>query len=259
MRWLLALLLLTQVALADNMELMGVADSGVNTNEVVYSLRAALPGTNNGTTRAVNARRLSDSVACDFLINTSGNLGGTSASCTAGAGLSLTAFAGTDATATCSIAGTTATCTGASSTPHNYDLLTGSGVTQPCVAISIGTFSGGSGTVTLGGSGSSPCGTVGSEAMTFTWGLQVPVWYSLNGNGYDSTNTVPSQQPFIVPICANGKPGILGLNGLGPGGADFLPVRPRGPGLDSRSPGRWSRWPRDLTISRLHRHRLTMI
>ena len=218
------------------------------TPQVVYSLRAALLGTNNGTTAEVSAVRYSDGTACDFVIATSGDLGGTAASCSVGSGLSIAAFAGTDATASCSISGNVATCSGASSTPNANDTITGAGITQPCIATQINTFTGGAGTINLAGAGSSPCGTIGSaETLTFTWGVGVHELYDLTGNGYNSINntTVAPPYPFLgyfdlMPICANGKPGLLAagdtqyyhfFNTLGIQGNTTQPVWPPPSGL----------------------------
>lgn len=188
----------------------------VSSATVWYGLRAynaAKAAT--GTTKAVNLRRASDNATCDFDIASSGALGNSDAGCGTGAGLTLAAFATQDATASCTIATTTATCTGASSTPHVGSTITGAGVTQPCYASAVGTFTGGTGTVTLAGSGAtSPCGTIGSAAtLTYTYGLFVATLYDQSGangcatsaacNGVQAT---AGSQLHLLPTCVGSQP-----------------------------------------------------
>lgn len=180
-----------------------------------YGLRAynaayAAPGTN----KAVNLRRASDNAACDFVIAATGALGGTAGACAQGGGLSLAAFATSDATASCTIATTTATCTGASSTPHVGSTITGAGVTQPCYASAVGTFTGGAGTVTVaGGTGASPCGTIGgATTLTYTYGLYTTKWYDQSGAlsctsaSCDAAQATAGNQPQLLPSCISGLP-----------------------------------------------------
>jgi hypothetical protein len=174
-----------------------------------YGLRAYSSSQLGGTTKSVNLKRLSDSTACDFDINTSGNLGGTDSGCSLGGGESLATFATTDATATCTISTTTATCTGASSTPHVSSNISGAGLTQPCFASAVGTFTGAAGTVTLSGNSTaaSPCGTVSvGETLTFTYGLAVTEVYDQTGNGNNLAQASSGQQPTLLPSCINSLP-----------------------------------------------------
>jgi hypothetical protein len=182
---------------------------------ICWSLRACSSALLSGTTKAVKLRRVSDNTTCDFDINTSGNLGGSDSGCSLGGGLSLASFATQDATATCTISTTTATCTGASSTPHVGSSITGAGLTQPCWASAVGTFTGGAGTVTLLGTGSSPCGTVAvGETLTFTYGLFATEIYDQTGNGLNATQATAGSQPMVLPNCANGHP-CFGSNAAG--------------------------------------------
>lgn len=173
-----------------------------------YGLRACGASQLGGTTKAVRLRRASDSTACDFDINTSGNLDGTDSGCSLGGGLSLATFATQDATATCTISTTTATCTGASSTPHVGSTVTGTGVTNPCYVTAVGTFTGGAGTATVNGNGAaSPCGTISvGETMTFTYGLYGTEWYDQSSNGYNVVQATAGNQPQLLPTCISTLP-----------------------------------------------------
>lgn len=181
-----------------------------------YGLRAYSNAQCSGTAKAVNLTRLSDSTACDFDIAVTGDFGTSDSGCSLGGGLTASAFATQDATATCTISTTTATCTGASSTPHQYSTITGAGLTQPCWAASVGTFTGGAGAVTLGGTGTSPCGTVGvGETLTFTYGLTVSTLYDQSGalSCTGSTTCAMNQNGSgvtvkLLPSCLNAKPCI---------------------------------------------------
>lgn len=176
-----------------------------------YSAAYASPGTN----KSVNLRRASDNATCDFVVASSGNLGGTAAACAQGSGLSLAAFATTDATASCTIATTLATCTGASSTPHVGSSVTGAGVAQPCYITTVGSFTGGAGTVGIAGNGtSSPCGTIGVAAsLTFTYGLFTTDAYDQSGNTNDAVQATAANQPELIPQCLNSLPCILTSGG----------------------------------------------
>jgi hypothetical protein len=153
-------------------------------------------------------------VICAFKVLPGGGVGltadagGSLTGCTAGSavGLTMAQFAGTDATATCTIATTTATCTGASSTPHVGDTITGAGLSYPCLASAVGTFTGGAGTVTLTGLGASPCGTIASgETLTFTNALNIRAVYDQIAS-YILQGT--ANYPQLVPVCQNSVPCI---------------------------------------------------
>lgn len=151
-----------------------------------------------GSNKGCNLRRASDSTTQDILILANGNFDSATAN----------TFAGTDATASCSSATTTLTCTGASSTPHVGSTITGAGYTQPCVATAVGTFTGGAGTLTTNG-----CGTV-SVAVTVTlqYGLYVTKAYDQTAANAcatascDLTQPTTGAQPQWLPNGGNGLP-----------------------------------------------------
>jgi hypothetical protein len=148
-------------------------------------------------------RRASDNTTSTFKVLSNGNFDVASAN----------TFAGADATASCTISTTTATCTGASSTPHVGSTITGTGLTQPCYATAIGTFTSGAGTVTLAGIGSTPCGTVSvAETLTFQYALFVTSAAEKSGNGNAATQATTTAQPQWQPSVINGKP-CLHYNG----------------------------------------------
>jgi hypothetical protein len=165
-----------------------------------YGLRAYNAAYATGSNNAVNVRRASDNSTQNIVILSNGNLDIATAN----------TFAGTDATASCTIATTVATCTGASSTPHTGSTITGSGVQEPCFATSVGTFTGGAGTVNLGGGGTSPCGTISvAVTLTFQYGLFIPEAYDQTGNGNNVSQTTAANQPQLLPLCNNSLPCIF--------------------------------------------------
>lgn len=178
-----------------------------------YGLRAykaayASPGTN----KSVNLRRASDNATCDFVIATSGDLGGTASTCAQGSGLSLAAFATQDATCTGTISSTTLTCASASSTPHAGSTLAGIGITQPSFIGSCGTFTGGAGTCTLNASQ-----TVGvGETITMTYGLFGTKLYDQSGSNAcssapcDVTQAAGASQPQVIINCNGVLPCLSG-------------------------------------------------
>jgi hypothetical protein len=181
-----------------------------------YGLRAynaayaATPGL------AVNVRRASDNVACDVNVATTGGFGLTTATCNSSTqgGITPSAFAGTDATATCTLATTTATCTGASSTPHVGSTITGASLTQPCLITAVGTFTAGAGTLTTSLAGTSTsCGTISvGETFTMTYGLFVTKAYDQSGNGNHVSQSTAANQPQLLPFAFNSGtlPALLG-------------------------------------------------
>jgi hypothetical protein len=189
---------------------------------VFYALRAGSAAiAAAGTQKLVNLRRASDSVACDFLVASSGGFGVTTSTCNSSTqgGITPTAFAGTDATATCTLATTTATCTGASSTPHVGSAIAGTGLAQPCLITAVGTFTGGAGTLTTSIAGTSTsCGTISvGETFTMTYGLFVTKWYDQSGTNACSGSTpcdlpqaTTGNQPQFLPNCGyNSKPCVF--------------------------------------------------
>jgi hypothetical protein len=120
-------------------------------------------------------------------------------------------FGGTDATASCTAASTTLTCTGASSTPHAQDPISGSGITQPvptgAFITACGTFVGGAGTCTL-----NAAQTV-SVAVTVTFAvvLTVSAAADQSGHGQNLTQATGANQPQLFPNCGNSLPCVSGL------------------------------------------------
>jgi hypothetical protein len=180
---------------------------------VFYGVRAYNAAYATGSNVALNVENSSTSVTCDLLLTTAGILGNT-ANCSSGGsnGQSISAFAGTDATASCTISATTATCTGASGTPHALSSITGVGVTTPCYIVSVGTFTGGAGTLTVGGVGTTaPCGTVSSATvLTMQFGLLVMKAYDqigVNCSGAACTLIASSSAtaPVLEPNCLGSR------------------------------------------------------
>ena len=209
MRWLaLFLALLAAPAWAgsgDEMSLLGVSQAGkaastyTGPGDIVsgatawYGLRAYKASYATGSNNALNIRRTSDNSTENIVILSSGALDIATAN----------SFAGTDATCTATISGTTLTCASASSTPHRYSTITGSGITQPCYASSVGTFTGGAGTVTV----PSSCGTVSvGVTATFQYGLFGTEAYDQSGNGNNVSQSTAADQPQLMPICQNSLP-----------------------------------------------------
>jgi hypothetical protein len=163
-------------------------------------LRAYNAAYATGANKSMNVRRASDNGTQDILILSTG----------AFAIATANTFAGTDATASCTIATTVATCTGASSTPHTGSTITGSGLQEPCYATSVGTFTGGAGTVNLGGTGTSPCGTISvAVTLTFQYGLYIAEVYDQSGNGNHLVQATAGEQPQLMPICLNSLPCLM--------------------------------------------------
>lgn len=183
-----------------------------------YALRAGSAAiAAAGTQTLVNIRRASDNVTCDFLVASSGGFSVTTATCNSSTqgGITPSAFAGTDATASCTLATTTATCTGASSTPHVGSTVAGASLTQPCLITAVGTFAGGAGTFTTSLAGTSTsCGTISvGETFTMTYGLFVTEVYDQTGNGNNVTQATGASQPQFLPITSTSLPGISSVGG----------------------------------------------
>lgn len=172
-----------------------------------------------GTQKEVTLRRASDAVECDILVATNGDSGLTSATCNSSTqgGITPAAFAGTDATASCTIAGTAMACTGASATIHVSDPVSGVGIDPRCIV----TVTNGSttATVVLAGTASTTCGTVGvAETVTFQVALFVKVWFDQSGTlacsgstACDATQTTTARQPQFLPLGSSSgtKPAML--------------------------------------------------
>jgi hypothetical protein len=174
-----------------------------------YSLRAGSAAiAAAGTQKLVNIRRASDNVACDFLPNPAGGFGVTTATCNSSTqgGVSYGTFVGTDATGTCTIATTTLTCTGLGSTLHANDLITGTGITNPCILSSPGSLVGGAQTATAQIAGTTTsCGTVSvAETVTAQPAGLVPEKYDQSGDNYHATQGTAGKQPQFLPLGSNG-------------------------------------------------------
>jgi len=162
---------------------------------VWYGLRAYNASYATASGKAVNLRRASDNTTCDFDVNFSGALGNSDGGCSLGGGLSLAAFATTDATCTgTAAASTTLTVTGCSTTPHVGSTITGLGFTQPVFATAV-SVSAGSGTITM-----NKAQTVTSVATTLTYGLYIATFYDQTGNGINATAS-GTAQPELLPNC----------------------------------------------------------
>jgi hypothetical protein len=153
-----------------------------------------------GTGNAANIRRASDNSTMNITYLSGGAFDIATAN----------SFAGTDATASCTLSGTTATCTGASSTPNVTDTVAGSGLTEPCFVTAVGTFTGGAGTMTvkIPGAGTS-CGTISvAETFTMQYGMFVTELYDNTSNGFNVSQATAADQPQLMPNCLNGLPCI---------------------------------------------------
>lgn len=147
-----------------------------------------------GTGKSVNVRRASDNSTQDIVILSNGNFD------VAG----YNTFVGTDATASCTIAGTSAVCTGASATLHVADVVTGTGISKPCSV----TVTNGSTTATVSLTGTSTtCGTVSvAETVTFQVAGFVPTAYNQNGSSGNAVQATAANQPQLLPDCGNSLP-----------------------------------------------------
>ena len=116
---------------------------------------------------------------------------------------SAQSFGGIDATATCSTTGSSVTlvCTGASSTPHATDQITGTGVVAPAFLTACGTFVSNAGNCTM-----QVAQTISSTTITFRVGLTVQTVYDESGGAHNVTNATPGLQPVWLTDC--------GLNSL---------------------------------------------
>jgi hypothetical protein len=179
-----------------------------------YSLRAGSGAiAAAGTQNLVNIRRASDNVACDFLVASSGGFGVTTATCNSSTqgGVSYGTFVGSDGTASCTLAGTTGACTGATGTVHTNDVVTGTGLTQPCV---VAAASNTAPTIEIAGTTTS-CGTIGvAETFTFQVAGFVTEAYDQTGNGFNLIQATAGLQPQFIPNCNGSLPCIYANGGL---------------------------------------------
>lgn len=141
--------------------------------------------------KAVNLQRVSDSATADFNFLTDGSFDIASAN----------TFAGVDATATASAtSSTTLNLTGASSTPHVGSTIAAA-PNQPCYVVSVGSFSGGAGTIVV-----NQAQTMVALSISLQYGLAVAKIYDQTGNGNDLTPV--STLPWLYPSAINGLPAI---------------------------------------------------
>jgi hypothetical protein len=204
MRWLFVFLLLVAPVQAADTGLMlaGVSNAPAASGytgpgDVVsgatawYGLRAYNAAYATGSNNAINVRRASDNSTSNIVILSSGAVDVAT----------YNTFVGTDATASCTLATTALTCTGASATLHVNDPITGVGITNPCVV----TATNGSTTATVSIAGTSTsCGTVAvAETVTFQVAGFLSETYDQTGNGNNLTQGTAANQPQLLPLCLN--------------------------------------------------------
>ena len=165
-----------------------------------------------GTQKLVNVRRASDNVACDFLVASNGGFGVTTATCNSSTqgGITPAAFAGTDASCTGSMVGTTTLTISAcsSGTLNVNDPISGAGITQPAYITAIGTCASPPGTCTV-----NVAQTFASEAVIAQVAMFVTELYDQTGNNYHLTQSTAANQPQLLPSFSNGMPVILSTVG----------------------------------------------
>lgn len=200
-------------AFADDMALLGVGNqkkaatsSYTGPGDILtYSVWHGVRGVSGafaspGTGKSINVRRASDNVAQDIVVLSNGNLDVAS----------YNTFVGTDATASCTIAATAMACTGASATLHINDLITGVGITKPCIVTATNGST--TATVVIGGGTSTSCGTVSvAETVTFQVAGLLPKEYDQIAAN-DSVQATAGSQPQLFPDCGNALP-CVGYNG----------------------------------------------
>jgi hypothetical protein len=164
-----------------------------------YSCAYAGPGTN----KAVNIRRASDSNTTDVVILANGSLDIASA----------ITFAGTDVTCTSASASAsfTVSLAGCSGTPNIGDTILGTvstgSIAGPLIVTSVGTFTGGAGTVVVFDFLVSPnTQTFALTTTTLTWGLYVKEVYDESGNAQNLVQAADVNQPQMPPSCDNSLP-----------------------------------------------------
>jgi len=147
-------------------------------------------------TQAVKVRRASDNATQDV---------GLTSACAFDIA-SANTFAGTDATCTGSMTGTTtltiSTC--ASGTPHVQDTITGAGIVQPAYITVIGGCATPPGTCTV-----NKAQTFSSETVTAQVAMYVAEVYDQTGHGNHWTQATTAQQPQLLPSDTNGLPTVL--------------------------------------------------
>ena len=162
-----------------------------------YGLRGYNGAYATGSNKSINVRRASDNTTQDINILSSGALDIATAN----------TFAGTDASCTGSMVGTTTLTISAcsSGTLHVSDTLTAAGATYPFYITGIGTCASPPGTCTV-----NAAQTFASEAVTAQVALFVPEVYDQSGTGLHVTQATAADQPLLAPVCLNGLPCLIG-------------------------------------------------
>ena len=167
---------------------VGPLDAAGISATACYSLRACSASYATGSNYAVTVRRASDNALSNVLILSNGNLDVATAA----------SFAGTDATCTGTISGTTLSITScASGTLHVNDPISGTGITAPAFITAIGTCASPPGTCTLNASQ-----TVGSaETITGQVALFVSNAFDQSGSGNGLSQSTTADQPQLLLLC----------------------------------------------------------
>ena len=172
---------------------VGPLDAAGISATACYSLRACSASYATGSNYAIRVRRASDNTLSNILILSNGNLDVASAA----------SFAGTDATCTGTISGTTLSVTScASGTLHVNDPISGTGITAPAFITAIGTCASPPGTCTLNASQ-----TVGS-AETITGRLRsLFIMPSIRADlATASLRATQADQPQLLLLCHGSLP-----------------------------------------------------
>jgi hypothetical protein len=159
---------------------------------VCLALRGCATANAVAKSNAVLVRRASDNATKNIVVLGSGALDVATAN----------TFAGTDATCTTAVASgtTTLTLAGCSSTPTAGDSIATAGFSAyPVYIVSVGTFVGGSGTVTLSQSETVSIGTTKLQVA-----LYVAEMYDQTGNGWNVLQAADDEQPALVTNCLSG-------------------------------------------------------
>lgn len=155
-----------------------------------------------GSNNALTIRRASDNTTSDIVVLANGTLDIATAN----------TFATVDATASATaVASTTIALTGASSTPHVGSTLTGSGVTQPCYIISVGSFVAGAGNITV-----NVAQTLSAVSISMQYGMYISKAYDQTANGNHVLQATLNQQPQLMPTGINGLPAVRFQDGAFP-------------------------------------------
>ena len=172
---------------------VGPLDAAGISATACYSLRACSASYATGSNNAITVRRASDNTPSNILILSNGNLDVATAA----------SFAGTDATCTGTISGTTLSVTScASGTLHVNDPISGTGITAPAFITAIGTCASPPGTCTL-----NAAQTVGSaETITGQVALFVSGAFDQSGSGNNVTQTTLADQPQLLLLCHGSLP-----------------------------------------------------